>query len=213
MVMAYPLEYKSLWAVVIRSKYGEAENRWTAANIKKSSPGCPCKGTAQLLPIFRPLTKLSLGCGNIIRFWVDPWISSTPLYSQLVIFSISSILKEYTRAFTLPLLNGIYIFERILEIPNFRNIWNFQLSSNNFQPSVTRTNSRMWTISPSDTLSVPSFFSAISSNPVASPSPFPPLSLSLSPYKVQGFFLDNCMEPWPYFRCYPILLPSPHPLT
>lgn len=28
---------------------------------------------SQVLPKFLPFTKLSLGCGNLIRFWDDPW--------------------------------------------------------------------------------------------------------------------------------------------
>lgn len=42
----------------------------------------PWKGISQILPCFLPSTKLSLGSGNMIRFWADPWVSSSPMSSR-----------------------------------------------------------------------------------------------------------------------------------
>lgn len=74
------------------------------------------------------------------------------------------------------------------------------------QPSVTRTYYRTWTIPPSGTFSVSSFFLTISSNPVA---PLFPFSLSGFSFLFQStrISLENCMEQWPYLRCYQSFYP------
>lgn len=57
-----------------RSKYGQANNSWDAAhrcNPRSNS----WKGISQVLPFFVPFTALFLVCGNIIRYWIDPWVS------------------------------------------------------------------------------------------------------------------------------------------
>lgn len=52
-----------------------------ADNVKQSSYHSPWKGIVQVLPTFIPFSKLSLGSGNSIRFWLDPWICTSPLDS------------------------------------------------------------------------------------------------------------------------------------
>lgn len=48
----YPLELYSLWAAVIRSKYGQAGNHCLAVNVEHSSHRRPWKGISQILPSF-----------------------------------------------------------------------------------------------------------------------------------------------------------------
>lgn len=67
-----PLEYNSLWANVIRSKLGHTSNNWDAAHTSLSTHCSPWKGLLQILHIFIPFTRMYLGCGNLIRFWLDP---------------------------------------------------------------------------------------------------------------------------------------------
>lgn len=70
-----------------------------------------------------------------IRFWVDPWVSSSPLSSRFHDSSISLIFKKaWFQTFTPPCLIGMYISEGILENPKYRNMRNFQPSSNNSNP-------------------------------------------------------------------------------
>lgn len=57
---------------VIRSKFGHASNNWDAVSITNSSHHSPWNGISQTLHLFLPVTKISVGCGNLVRFWLDP---------------------------------------------------------------------------------------------------------------------------------------------
>lgn len=48
----FPLEHNTLWAAVIRSKFGHASNSWDAVLTAKSSHRCPWKGILKLLTNF-----------------------------------------------------------------------------------------------------------------------------------------------------------------
>lgn len=77
----YPLEQQTLWATLIRSKFGHNSNCLDADYFPSSSHRSMWKGISQSLPHFRPFTILCLGYGNKIRFWLDhgPSLKSQPL--------------------------------------------------------------------------------------------------------------------------------------
>lgn len=181
------LEPHSLWLAVIRSKYGQHGNHWAAVNVAHSSHYSPRKGISQLLPSFLPFTKLSLGNGNMIRFSVDQWVSSTPLSSRFTrLFNLSYKKDGVVSTFFSPPSDWSLFLWRNLKEPEIQEYVELSAILQQFQPSVSQSDTRMWTISSSGIFPVSSFFSALSSNQVASPFPynqFGSLCL-LSKYKV-----------------------------
>lgn len=85
----YPLDFQSVWAPMIWSKYEQAENHQAAINVLHSSHRSPW---IQVLPSF--LSQNCLWDVAKIWFWVDPWVASTLLSSRLPrLFNLSN-LKE-----------------------------------------------------------------------------------------------------------------------
>lgn len=69
-------KYPSLWASVIRSKFGHNSNGWDTSHFTSSSFHSIWKGIYQSLPLFSPHIRLALGNGNRVWFWLDPWADS-----------------------------------------------------------------------------------------------------------------------------------------
>lgn len=91
MVIEIPVGTKSLWASIIRNKFEDSSNCQNADHFPSSSHSSIWKGISQALPLFGQVTKLSLGCGNKIRFWFDPWVDSQPLSIRFsLLFHLSS---------------------------------------------------------------------------------------------------------------------------
>lgn len=88
----FSLEQQSLWVVVIWSKFGHASNTWDTFQTSLSSYRSPWKVFLKSYLTF--LTNISLGCGNLIRFWSDPWVSRPSLCERFPRLSNLSSLKE-----------------------------------------------------------------------------------------------------------------------
>lgn len=128
----YSSEHQFQWAAVIRSKFGQPGNFWTAANVKHSPLRSPWKRIVQVLPPFLPFTKLSLGCGSSIRFWIDPWIFSTSLDSRFPRLFNSMLKDSFTLVSSLFLLTGTSIFLETLLNLKFKRLRIFLTSSISF---------------------------------------------------------------------------------
>lgn len=153
-----------------------------------------------------------MGCGNIIRFWIDPWISSTPLGSRFPrLFNLSDLKEVVLGFFSSPSDWNLHLWRNHRD-PKIQEYAELSAILQQFQALVTRNDSRIWTISPSGIFSVSSFFSTISSNPVGPPFPYNPIWFSLSPSKVQEFLWKIAM--WPYLDVSnPFTVTSPSYLT
>lgn len=133
-----------------------------AANIHSSSHRGRWKGFSQTLPLFLRYTKLSLGWGNKIRFWLDPWVDSYPFSSRFPRpFNLSSLKTEVISSFYSPSSNWDSIFIGILGT----------LKLINFLPSLILfiipvsppcSGCRLWSLSSSSLFFVSFFFSTIS---------------------------------------------------
>lgn len=95
-------EHQSLWAVVICSKFGQANKVWTADNVKHSSLLSLWRGIIQVLPSFLPFTKLwvvaalfvfglTLEFPQLLRILVFLVFSSSPCL-KMVLSLVSSLL-------------------------------------------------------------------------------------------------------------------------
>lgn len=81
MVVTVSFRAQHSWGTVIRSKFGDSSNCWEATNLHSASHQSPWKEISQILSLFLPHSKLSVGCGNKIQFWTDPWLDSQTLSS------------------------------------------------------------------------------------------------------------------------------------
>lgn len=73
---------------------------FSAENIQHASHRSPWKGIVHVLPSFIPFTKLSLGNGSSIRFWLDPWSCPTPLASRFPrLFNLSVLQEGFVSSF------------------------------------------------------------------------------------------------------------------
>lgn len=78
--------------IIIRSKFG-FNYYLNATNLHYASHRSPWKGISQTLPLFLPHTKLSLRCGNRIRFGFEPWINFFALLPVTLVSSIFLLSK------------------------------------------------------------------------------------------------------------------------
>lgn len=100
MIVEVPIEHHTLWVVVIQSKIRHDSNCWDAVDLPSASHQSLWKGISQILPVFLPLTKLSLGSGNKICFWLDPCTGPLPLSSSLPrLHRLSSLPKNIVSGF------------------------------------------------------------------------------------------------------------------
>lgn len=96
--MAISFRTQCLWFKVIRSKFRHASNNWHVVSITNSSHHSPWKGIFQTLHLFLPFTKISVGCGSLVKFRLDPW--ADPM----------SLRVRFPRLFNLPSLKDGLIF-------------------------------------------------------------------------------------------------------
>lgn len=99
----YPIEHHTLWVAVIWSKFGRDSNCWDAVHLPSTSHQSPWKCISRFLLLFHPSTKLSLGCGSKIRFWIDPWAGLLPFSSSFpCLFHLSSLQGSTISSFISP---------------------------------------------------------------------------------------------------------------
>lgn len=53
----------------------------------------PLKRYFSSIPHFLPFVNLSLGCGDLTRFWTDPWVPRPPFEKGSLVSSLSPLLK------------------------------------------------------------------------------------------------------------------------
>lgn len=90
----------------------------------------PWKGIIQVLPTFHPLTKLSLGCGSSIHFWLEPWICSSSLDSRYPRLYNLSVLKDgfIPNFFSPPSNWNLHLRRNLTELKNLRIFLAFSIS-------------------------------------------------------------------------------------
>lgn len=155
----YPLEQHSLWASVIRSKFGHNSNCWDATHFISSSHRSIWKHISQSLLLFRPHTKLSLGNGNKIWFRLDPWADPQPLSIRFQhLFNLPHREKVQSHPFSPRLPFGISNFVVTREILKFLSL---STLIDQFHRSPSTLDSRVWSLSPSGVFSISSFFLAL----------------------------------------------------
>lgn len=114
----FPLEHDVLEVAVIRSKFGHASNNQDVGQISNSSHRSPWKGISQVLHKSLPYTKLSLGCVNLIRFWLDPWADPITFGFRFPrLYSTSSLKGGVISSFKSLLTNWNFHFHGTSEIP------------------------------------------------------------------------------------------------
>ena len=74
----FPLEQQSLWAMVIRSKYGKHANGWDSNVLTNGSFKNPWKFISQGLQTFSKNISLKVGQGTRVLFWKDSWCGGRP---------------------------------------------------------------------------------------------------------------------------------------
>jgi hypothetical protein len=74
----WKLETQSgMWQKIVKAKY--LRNK-TVANVKARMPDSPCwKALLKVKEFYLKGRKVILNRGNIVRFWLDPWLNNTPL--------------------------------------------------------------------------------------------------------------------------------------
>lgn len=162
---------------------------------------------------FCVLSLLSLNYLRVVAgLFVVGWTPGFVLLPLILGFLVSltfMCLKMALSPVSSPLLNWNLHLWRNLTEPEIQEFADLSDILHQFQPSPSNCDSRIWTISPSGTFTVSSFFSAISSSPFTPPFLFKP-SLSFQSSRISS---EISLESWAYFRYYPVLLPSPNPPT
>lgn len=149
-----------------------SSNNWDAVSTSYSSHHSPWKGVSQIVPVFPPFTKLSLGCGNLIRFWLDLWVDSIPLRSRFPrLYNLSSLKDCLISSFKFSDNSWNFHFHRNLRDSEVGYLANLLVLIQPFQTSPPCSDLRLWSTSSSGVFSVSSFFSAICLP--SPPHPFP----------------------------------------
>ena len=78
----FPLEQDSIWAKVIRSKFGVHPNNWDAGVAKRCTYRSPWKYISSLYGGFRHWVGFRVGNGSRIRFWEDVWCNDVALCNR-----------------------------------------------------------------------------------------------------------------------------------
>ena len=69
----FPHEQDTLWAKIIKSKYGLDGNKWDSGSAKRCTLRSPWKSISSLYVEFWPMVRFKVGNGRRIRFWEDVW--------------------------------------------------------------------------------------------------------------------------------------------
>lgn len=70
----FPMEPNSLWAMVVKSKYGSATNGWDANPATTVTSLNPWKDISASYQTFLQCCRFEVGNGNRVRFWEDSWV-------------------------------------------------------------------------------------------------------------------------------------------
>lgn len=120
--------------------------------------------------LFFPSTKLSTGCGNKIRFWLDPWVESQPFSSRFPrLYNLSSLKSSAILYFLSSSSNMNFHFYRNIKDSGIDELSSLLNLIQNFHLSPLSSDCRSWSLSASGLFSVSSFFSTLSN-------PSPPVS-------------------------------------
>lgn len=192
----FPRERSSLWAKVVSSIHGIAENQWNAGIFYRVSYRSPWKFIHSNLPSFQDHIYIRVGNGSSIRFWEDKWIGDQPLaivFPELYRVSsgkhlfISSFLESPPSLSSNGRMWNLYLPSRLS--PSLRYLKGSILSL----LEVTRfllnvPDKRMCTLSQSGHLSCKSFHKALIVDPVSSQhQAFKGIWKALVPTKVKVF--------------------------
>lgn len=131
------------------------------------------------------ITSGSLGCGNKIRFWLDPWVDLNPFASNFLASSIFPHWKKVLYCSCFPPFNWDFHFCRNLRDSELEEFITFSALIHEFQTSPSRSDSRVRSFS-SNHFSVSSF-SAINFTPLVSPFRSRSIRFSPVPSKIQAF--------------------------
>ena len=80
----FPNKQESLWAKVIKSKFGLQNNRWDSGLASRSTYRSPWKFISSLYKEFGHLVCFRVGDGRRIRFWEDVWCGEEALSNWFV---------------------------------------------------------------------------------------------------------------------------------
>ncbi|CAL9018470.1 unnamed protein product [Prunus brigantina] len=87
----FPMEPNSLWAMVVKSKYGSATNGWDANPASMVTSLNPWKDISAGYQTFLQCCRFELGNGNRVRFWEDSWVREGLLKDSFPrLFALSS---------------------------------------------------------------------------------------------------------------------------
>ncbi|CAL8989771.1 unnamed protein product [Prunus brigantina] len=87
----FPMEPNSLWATVVKSKYGSATNGWDANPATMVTSLNPWKDISAGYQTFLQCCSFEVGNGNRVRFWEDSWVREGLLKDSFPrLFALSS---------------------------------------------------------------------------------------------------------------------------
>ena len=78
----FPLDQESIWAKVIKIKFGVHPNRWDAGVARRCTYRSPWKYISFLYDEFRQWVGFKVGNGRRIRFWEDVWCDNMSLANR-----------------------------------------------------------------------------------------------------------------------------------
>ena len=144
------MEQETLWAKVIRSKFGLHNNNWDSRFPLRSSYRSPWKFIYSLYSDFRQLVRFKVGDERRIRFWEDVWwgeeafaIRFPDLYrlSLAKNQSIANIIVQHTGSIT----QGWDLhFHRNLHHRELENFAIFSVALDHVRLNVQLSDLRIW---------------------------------------------------------------------
>ena len=91
----FPLERQSLWARVVKSKYGIRTNGWDTKGAARVTYRCPWKFISSVYDHYIKQVVFKVGKDNNIRFWEDVWVGDILLAQRFsVLYRMSNSHNE-----------------------------------------------------------------------------------------------------------------------
>lgn len=161
----FPREQNSLWAAIIRSKFGLSLDDWSSTRFHPSSLRSPWKGISSIFSLFLPHFHHTLGDGSTIRFWLDKWVANLSLSSLFPrIFNLTTKKIGPVAIFVSNSSWNLHL-GRNLRVSKIEGLSSLLLLLNSQHPHPSKVDSSTWSVSPNGLFSISSFFSALASPP------------------------------------------------
>lgn len=188
----FPLEPRSLWNNITKSKYGTSSNGWDAKSGTIGSSCNPWKDISYGYQTFHECCSLVVGNGKRVRFWEDSWVNEgvlKNLFPRLFAVSTKQLLSisHFVDNNSVP-VNWDFGFRRNLNDRELDEAISLLGILGHVRLSRARSDGRRWLLDESGVFSCKSYSSYLHSNGLVDT--FPPHPLiwkTSSPPKVKVF--------------------------